>query len=241
MTFESQFVGGSDNRHPSENPTTKLFEQFCHLGGGGGGNDCNNNSQTETTSCSDSSMTGTQPVGMKFNGDICSWRPDFSLSTPLARAWEAQSNINRNQPLDLSGCDNYTVKFGDCLWTIADRALKKDGDQNPNGTEIEDEIKKIVQLNKEAYPSLKCNPDLIMPGWKLKIPGKMSCEPEPCNPEPCHPAPPEHCQPKPEKPSPSCPDKPDKPDKPCPPHQPPEKPPCPPEQPPCPPERPPCP
>lgn len=54
----------------------------------------------------------------------------------------------------------YTVQPGDCLWTIAQRFLG-DGSQ----------YWKLVEANKDRYPSLAKNPDLIYPGWQLKIPG----------------------------------------------------------------------
>ncbi|MBS2003214.1 MAG: LysM peptidoglycan-binding domain-containing protein, partial [Cyanobacteria bacterium SZAS LIN-5] len=178
--------------------------------------------------------------------DMCSWRPDYSLSSQSARDWQRQSDINRTKPIELTKCDIYTVKYGDCLWTIAERDLKKNGEKT-DAHSIKNEIDKIVKLNEKEHPSLKCNPDLILPGWKLKMPdhckdndNDIDCKP-PEKPH-CRPhehKPPEHKPPKchPEEPKPPC--HPEQPKPPCPPEQPP--PPCPPEQPPppCPPEQPP--
>ncbi len=59
-----------------------------------------------------------------------------------------------------SASSKYTVVRGDCLWKIAQRLLG-------NGARYW----KIVQANKERYPSLLKNPNLIYPGWELIIPG----------------------------------------------------------------------
>ena len=55
----------------------------------------------------------------------------------------------------------YTVVSGDCLSAIAGRLL---GDMS--------RWPEIVELNKDKYPSLASNPNLILVGWNLTIPGK---------------------------------------------------------------------
>ena len=55
----------------------------------------------------------------------------------------------------------YTVVSGDCLSSIAGRLL---GDMS--------RWPEIVELNKDKYPSLVSNPNLIYVGWNLTIPGK---------------------------------------------------------------------
>lgn len=53
----------------------------------------------------------------------------------------------------------HTVQQGESLWRIAQRLL---GDGN--------RYREIVEANKDQYPSLLKNPDLIHSGWVLKIP-----------------------------------------------------------------------
>lgn len=55
---------------------------------------------------------------------------------------------------------SYTVVSGDSLWAIAQRLLG-DGSRYPE----------LVEANKDKYPSLAKNPNLIYPGWNLTIPG----------------------------------------------------------------------
>ncbi len=57
----------------------------------------------------------------------------------------------------------YTVVPGDCLSAIAAKLLGS-GSRWPE----------IVALNKDKYPSLASNPNLIYPGWVLTIPGGNS-------------------------------------------------------------------
>ncbi|RCK75783.1 MAG: N-acetylmuramoyl-L-alanine amidase [Candidatus Ozemobacter sibiricus] len=54
----------------------------------------------------------------------------------------------------------YTVQPGDSLWKIAEKFLG-------NGSRYPE----LVEANKDKYPSLLKNPNLIYPGWVLKIPG----------------------------------------------------------------------
>lgn len=53
----------------------------------------------------------------------------------------------------------HTVQQGESLWRIAQRLL---GDGN--------RYREIVEANKDKYPSLLKNPDLIHSGWVLKVP-----------------------------------------------------------------------
>ncbi|MFZ2958373.1 MAG: LysM peptidoglycan-binding domain-containing protein [Candidatus Ozemobacteraceae bacterium] len=55
---------------------------------------------------------------------------------------------------------HYVVASGDSLWKIATRFFG-DGSR----------YMEIVQANKDRYPSLLKNPNLIYPGWELIIPG----------------------------------------------------------------------
>ncbi|CAN5730789.1 hypothetical protein BH10CYA1_BH10CYA1_50650 [soil metagenome] len=223
MTVDFQRDVFSTNCHPNDNATsTPLLDQACK----------DAYQPKEKSNCSTPSKS---PVF-----DMCSWRPDYSLSTQSARDWAKQSDINRTKPIELTKCDIYTVKYGDCLWTIAERDLKKNGEKHDAGA-VKDEIANIVKLNQKDHPSLKCNPDLILPGWKLKMPdhckdtntdSKPPEKPPVCHPPEKPPEQPPVCPP-PEQP-PVCPPPekpPEQPKPPCPPEKPPEqpKPPCPPE------------
>jgi nucleoid-associated protein YgaU len=53
----------------------------------------------------------------------------------------------------------HSVSAGESLWVIAQRLL---GDGN--------RYREIIEANKDKYPSLAKNPDLILTGWVLKVP-----------------------------------------------------------------------
>lgn len=60
-----------------------------------------------------------------------------------------------------TGKGRYTVVSGDTLWGIAKRFLG-----------VGNRYWDIVEANKDRYPSIAKNPNLIFPGWNLVIPGK---------------------------------------------------------------------
>jgi len=95
--------------------------------------------------------------------------PNESNHAKLNSTWETQSKIDRKQSSDASN-ETYTVRRGDCLWTIADDTLKRDGISSPDDAQINNEIDRIVQFNKKKYPSLSHNRSLIYPGWHLQLP-----------------------------------------------------------------------
>jgi hypothetical protein len=53
----------------------------------------------------------------------------------------------------------HKVQSGDSLWAIAQRLL---GDGN--------RYRELIEANKDKYPSLEKNPDLILTGWELDVP-----------------------------------------------------------------------
>lgn len=53
----------------------------------------------------------------------------------------------------------HTVESGDSLWAIAKKLLG-DGSR----------YREIIEANKDKFPSLEKNPDLILSGWELEIP-----------------------------------------------------------------------
>lgn len=95
------------------------------------------------------------------------WRVDTERRTPGAREWDKQAESQRQKPLDRNADGSYTVKPGDSLSDIARRMLKGDGSGNPTHKDVADAGKKIY----EANPEIGCNPDLIRPGMKLRLPG----------------------------------------------------------------------
>lgn len=103
------------------------------------------------------------------NQAICNFKPDYDLSTPGAQRWYNESQRQRMQPLDFNQDGTYTVKYGDSLSTIAERALKMTG-QPINRQTIGAEVNAIIEANRDRYPTLECNADFIRDGWKLHIP-----------------------------------------------------------------------
>ncbi|HEY9712634.1 MAG TPA: LysM peptidoglycan-binding domain-containing protein, partial [Chroococcales cyanobacterium] len=103
---------------------------------------------------------------------IANWHPDYSYSSPNAQAWLAANKQTRDQALDVNPDGTYTVKFGDCLSTIAQRALQDSGDAKPTWTEIKSEMNTIIKANDQTYSSLDYNKDYLKTGWKLTIPGE---------------------------------------------------------------------
>jgi len=96
------------------------------------------------------------------------WHPDLSLSSPQARDWFEKNKETRHQPLELNKDGTYTVKHNDALDTIAERELRAEG-KAINSKSIKAEVQKLVDLNKEKYPCLEANPELIQDGWRLKM------------------------------------------------------------------------
>ena len=136
-------------------------------------------SNSEQSKCSSSST------------DICSWRPDPSLSSESARNWKHASDQQQQKPLSLDCDGTYTVAYGDCLSTIAARALKAQHDTSITGHQIQDEVQAIVKANDGRYKTLDCNNDYVQVGWKLKIPGApqdTNCQQQPPAETPAPPA-----------------------------------------------------
>ncbi|HOY65387.1 MAG TPA: glucosaminidase domain-containing protein [Candidatus Ozemobacteraceae bacterium] len=75
---------------------------------------------------------------------------------------------------------SYTVRSGDSLSAIAQRCLGNGG-----------RYMEIVNLNADRYPSLRSNPNLIHPGWTLRLPSGANPgstpTPAPSNPAPSNP------------------------------------------------------
>jgi len=121
---------------------------------------------------------GEHPVGKQADGSIVSetvpdqvvnnWHPDYSLSSDSAKQWFAQSQQQRNKPLQLDQNGDYVVQYGDDLSTIASRELQNTG-KGVNAQSVRDETANLIALNDANFPSLDKNADLIKTGWKLHI------------------------------------------------------------------------
>lgn len=115
------------------------------------------------------------------------WHPDYSLSSQSAKDWFQKSQELRKQKLDLDENGDHVVQHGDSLWTIAERELHDNGKQGTD-REIVQEIQRIVKLNENLHPTLKCNTDFIKDGWKLHIePGGRRSQPQPDDRDRCVP------------------------------------------------------
>ncbi len=100
-----------------------------------------------------------------------SFHPDYAYRSQTAKLWHKDEIESLDKNIQLNKHCDYTVQYGDCLESIALRALKtQNGDKQVNAAQIDNEVRKIVELNHKSYPSLKCNDSLILPGWQLKIP-----------------------------------------------------------------------
>jgi len=149
----------------------------------------------------------------------CNWRPDPEARTPLAQAWMRESDKQRAIPMQLDQNGDYTVQFGDCLSTIAERELKREGTA-VNRDSIRGEMQKLIDANVNEHPSLGCNPDLVKTGWKLHIPGATQDAPPPEQPRQPE-KPPEQQRPQPDCPEDDrCVPRPPRADFPCPPRYP---------------------
>lgn len=84
---------------------------------------------------------------------------DDSKKDESAKAEESEKTEEKKE----TKTTEYTVVSGDCLSAIAGKLL---GDMS--------RWPEIVELNKDKYPSLVSNPNLILVGWNLTIPGKDS-------------------------------------------------------------------
>ncbi|HEY9681674.1 MAG TPA: hypothetical protein V6C86_08835 [Oculatellaceae cyanobacterium] len=106
---------------------------------------------------------------------ITNWRPNPNSKSQLTQSWFAEhSRLSSVAPED----GPYTVKFGDCLESIARRELKKEGKATDSAS-IEAEKQKIIDLNKDHYKSLTTNSEFIKDGWKLKLTDCNSATPPP--------------------------------------------------------------
>ena len=100
------------------------------------------------------------------------WQPDHSNSSPLAREWLQANQQSMRDALQRNPDNTYTVQFGDCLSSVAQRALHDGGNGNPTDLQITDEMKQIVKANDDNYQSLDKYPDQLQTGWNMAIPSR---------------------------------------------------------------------
>ena len=95
--------------------------------------------------------------GSSDNKDEKATASDDSKKDESTKAEESEKTEEKKE----TKTTEYTVVSGDCLSAIAGKLL---GDMS--------RWPEIVELNKDKYPSLVSNPNLILVGWNLTIPGK---------------------------------------------------------------------
>ncbi len=96
--------------------------------------------------------------------------------------WTDEMRATLHQPLSLDQAGLYTVQSGDCLRSIAERALHMKGLRATKDA-IDHESERLIELNKKQHPLLELNPDYISRGddlgkhpWHLRIFGNQSTE-----------------------------------------------------------------
>ena len=95
---------------------------------------------------------------------IQNWKPDQGHGKH-GRAWTAAARHQEKEPVAGS---YYDVKNGDCLESIARRALRTQH-HNVDHRSTAEGVAKLIELNKDHYKSLSVNSDYIRQGWKLKL------------------------------------------------------------------------
>lgn len=107
----------------------------------------------------------------------CDWRPNPNSQSELTQAWKQASQERMGLPMQLDANGEYAVVFGDSLGAVAMRNLRTAG-APASRQDIDAEVARIAALNKDRYPSLDCNVDLIKEGWHLRVgpPGRGQVE-----------------------------------------------------------------
>lgn len=69
-----------------------------------------------------------------------------------------------------TAADRWTVKPGDCFWSIAERVLTERAGRAPSDAEIVPFWQRLIEANRAGLVQ-RDNPDLILPGQTFTIPG----------------------------------------------------------------------
>lgn len=96
------------------------------------------------------------------------WRPDPHSQSESARHWRTANEQSRKEQLRLSADGTYAVTDADSLSTIAERSLRGQGIKL-TGKAIHDEMARLVELNRDAYPDLSRNLHLLKRGMALRM------------------------------------------------------------------------
>ncbi len=105
----------------------------------------------------------------KCSEKVVNWKPDVERKSESARQWDKDAHKQDQLPIELNKEGKYEVKPGDSLSGIAERELKQQG-KGTSQKEINKMVDEIVQANKEKFPDLDCNKNLIRTGMELTIP-----------------------------------------------------------------------
>jgi hypothetical protein len=62
----------------------------------------------------------------------------------------------------------HTVKYGETLDDLAFRSLR-DGGKKTTGKDVEAQKQNLITWNRDALPDLARNPDLLQPGWTMRM------------------------------------------------------------------------
>lgn len=92
--------------------------------------------------------------------------PDYQLRTRAGREWQGRSQEQRQKPLGVDQEGKYQVQKGDSLWTLGERMARGKDGRKADSKLIERNVKRLLEEN----PELKCNPNLLREGTKLRIP-----------------------------------------------------------------------
>lgn len=134
----------------------------------GSGADTGTGTTIRTSDSNRKVNSDTSEQGSECDERIQKWHPDYSLSSPQARKWYQDYKKSLNEPLDLNDDGTYTVKRGDCLSSVAARELVREGMEIDKQT-ITDEVKHLIELNKDKFKSLDCNKEYLDVGWNIKV------------------------------------------------------------------------